>query len=51
MWAMQRFHSRDSGIVSGFGDLVVGGLCVMVLAALGEAMWSGLVVGFGGVRD
>jgi hypothetical protein len=40
-----RCHSPDSVIVSGFGDSVVAGHSDTVLAALGEAVWSGLVVG------
>jgi len=45
MWARQGYYSRDAEIVSGFGDSVVGGHYVTVLAALGEAVWSGLGVG------
>jgi len=47
MWARRQCHSRDSEIVSGFqvgsGDLVADGRSE--LAALAEAVWSGLVVG------
>jgi len=44
MWARRRCHSRDSEIVRvGFGDSVADGR--LVLAALGEVVWSGLVVG------
>jgi len=47
MWARQRCHSRDFEIVRGFrvgfGHSVADGRSV--LAALGEAVWSGLVVG------
>jgi len=46
MWARLRYQSRDSEIVRGFcvdfGFLVAYGH--LVLATLGEAVWSGLVV-------
>jgi hypothetical protein len=49
MWARQRCTGRDSEIVRGFqvgfGDSVADGHSGMVLAVLGEAVWSGLVVG------
>jgi len=49
MWARRRCHSRDSEIVRGFrvgiGDSVADGHGDTVLAALGEAVWSGFVVG------
>jgi len=49
MWARRRCHSLDSEIMRGFrvgfGNSVVDGHRFMVLAALGEAVWSGLVVG------
>ena len=44
MWARRRCHSHDSEIVRlGFGDSVADGRSV--LAALGEAVWRGLVEG------
>ena len=47
MWARRRCHSRDSEIVRGFrvgfGDSVADDRSL--LAALGEAVWSGFVVG------
>jgi len=51
MWARRQCHSCDSQIVSGFGDSVVGGLWVMVLAALGEAVVEWTCISLGGVRD
>jgi hypothetical protein len=49
MCARRHCHSRDSEIVRGFRVVlvrgtVVGGLRGMVLAALGEAVWSEPVV-------
>jgi hypothetical protein len=44
MWARRRCHTRDSEIVTvGFGDSVADGRSL--LAALGQAVWRGLVVG------
>jgi len=44
MWARRQCHRRDSEIVRvGLGDSVADGRSV--LAAFGEAVWSGLVVG------
>jgi len=47
MWARWRCHSRDSEILRGFqvgfGDSVADGRSV--LAALGETVWTGLVLG------
>jgi len=49
LWARREWHSRDSEIVRGFqvgfGNGVADGLWGTVQAALGEALWSKLVVG------